>query len=80
MTPKSIIPSSSSQMESILLHFQKVISRQEMSSCPQQLVAVAKRWTSHMEALVAERMPYACVIIAAPEEAVLYGNVQQVTA
>ncbi|XP_019712491.1 putative ATP-dependent RNA helicase TDRD12 isoform X2 [Hippocampus comes] len=65
------------QMKSILLHFQKVISRQEMSSCPQQLVAVAKRWTSHMEALVAEHMPYACVIIAAPKEAALYGNVQQ---
>ncbi|XP_051916178.1 putative ATP-dependent RNA helicase TDRD12 isoform X2 [Hippocampus zosterae] len=65
------------QMESILLHFQKVISHQEKSSCPQQLVAVAKRWTSHMEALVAQHMPYASVIIAAPEEAALYGNVQQ---
>ncbi|XP_077425184.1 putative ATP-dependent RNA helicase TDRD12 isoform X2 [Vanacampus margaritifer] len=65
------------QMESVLQHFQKVTSRKEMSSCPQQLIAVAKRWTTHMEALVAEHMPYACVVIAAPEEAALYGKVQQ---
>ncbi|KAM9814317.1 putative ATP-dependent RNA helicase TDRD12 isoform 2-T3 [Syngnathus typhle] len=65
------------QMEKILQHFQKISSRQEMSSCPQQLIAVAKRWTSHMEALIAEHMPFASVLIAAPEEAALYGNVQQ---
>ncbi|XP_049579766.1 putative ATP-dependent RNA helicase TDRD12 isoform X2 [Syngnathus scovelli] len=65
------------QMEKILKHFQKISSRQEMSSCPQQLIAVAKRWTSHMEALMAEHMPFASVLIAAPEEAALYGNVQQ---
>ncbi|XP_061669490.1 putative ATP-dependent RNA helicase TDRD12 isoform X2 [Syngnathoides biaculeatus] len=66
------------QMETILQHFQKVISRQEMSSCPQQLVASAKRWTAQMEALIANHMPDACTVIAAPEEAALYGNVQQV--
>ncbi|XP_061620973.1 putative ATP-dependent RNA helicase TDRD12 isoform X2 [Phyllopteryx taeniolatus] len=66
------------QMEIILQHFQKVISRQEMSLCPQQLVAVAKRWTGQMETLIANHMPYACMVIAAPEEAALYGNVQQV--
>ncbi|XP_037109272.1 putative ATP-dependent RNA helicase TDRD12 [Syngnathus acus] len=65
------------QMEKILQHFKKISSRQEMSSCPQQLIAVAKRWTSHMEALIAEHMPFASVLIAAPEEAALYGNVQQ---
>ncbi|XP_057693599.1 putative ATP-dependent RNA helicase TDRD12 isoform X2 [Corythoichthys intestinalis] len=66
------------QMEKILQHFKQVISRPEMSSSPQQLVAVAKRWTSHMEALVANHMPHACVVIAVPEEAALYGNVNQV--
>ncbi|XP_077371958.1 putative ATP-dependent RNA helicase TDRD12 isoform X2 [Festucalex cinctus] len=65
------------QMENVLQHFQKVISRQEMSSCPQQLVVVAKRWTNHMEDLLAEHMPYACLVIASPEEAALYGKVQQ---
>ncbi|XP_077453225.1 putative ATP-dependent RNA helicase TDRD12 [Stigmatopora argus] len=66
------------QMEKILQHFKKIISRPEMSSSSQQLVAVAKRWTSHMEALVADHMPHAYVVIAAPEEAALYGNVHQV--
>ncbi|XP_061919273.1 putative ATP-dependent RNA helicase TDRD12 isoform X1 [Entelurus aequoreus] len=65
------------QMESILQHFQTVNSRKEMALYPQQLVAVAKRWTSHMEAMVTNYMPYPCITIAASEEAALYGNVQQ---
>ncbi|XP_056272378.1 putative ATP-dependent RNA helicase TDRD12 isoform X2 [Pseudoliparis swirei] len=66
------------QMATILQHFQKVTSGEEMGSCPQQLVAVATRWTGHMEALVANHMPCPCIVVAAPEEAALYGNVQQI--
>ncbi|XP_054632592.1 putative ATP-dependent RNA helicase TDRD12 [Dunckerocampus dactyliophorus] len=65
------------QMETILQHFQMVKSRQEMALRPQQLVAVAKRWTSHMEGMLANYMPYPCITITTPEEAALYGNVQQ---
>ncbi|XP_054475841.1 putative ATP-dependent RNA helicase TDRD12 isoform X2 [Anoplopoma fimbria] len=66
------------QMATILQHFQKVTSSEEKASCPQQLVAVAKRWTSHMEGLVANHMPYPCIVMTVPEEAALYGNVQQI--
>uniref|UniRef100_A0A667YUT4 RNA helicase n=1 Tax=Myripristis murdjan TaxID=586833 RepID=A0A667YUT4_9TELE len=65
------------QMATILQHFQKVISSEETTSCPQQLVAVAKHWSSHMDSLLANHMPDPCVIITAAEEAALYGNVQQ---
>nr|XP_057931259.1 putative ATP-dependent RNA helicase TDRD12 isoform X2 [Doryrhamphus excisus] len=65
------------QMETILQHFQMVNSRQEMALRPQQLVAVAKRWTSHMEDMLANHMPYPCLNITIPEEAALYGDVQQ---
>ncbi|XP_069575745.1 putative ATP-dependent RNA helicase TDRD12 [Brachyistius frenatus] len=66
------------EMTTILQHFQKVTSSEQKASCPQQLVAMAKRWTSHMEGLLANHMPYPCVVITVPEEAALYGNVQQV--
>ncbi|XP_068458572.1 putative ATP-dependent RNA helicase TDRD12 isoform X2 [Clinocottus analis] len=66
------------QMDTILQHFQKVTSSEENASCPQQLVAVAKRWTSRMEGLVANHMSCPCIVIAVPEEAALYGNVQQI--
>ncbi|KAK9516144.1 hypothetical protein VZT92_024097 [Zoarces viviparus] len=66
------------QMATILQHFQKVTSSEENASCPQQLVAVAKRWTGHMEGLVANHMPYPCIVMTVPEEAALYGNVQQI--
>ncbi|XP_062418773.1 putative ATP-dependent RNA helicase TDRD12 [Pungitius pungitius] len=66
------------QMATVLQHFQKVTSSEEKASCPRQLVAVAKRWTSHMEGLVANHMPYPCIVMTVPEEAALYGNVQQV--
>lgn len=62
-------------MAAILEHFQK-----ETASCSRQLVAVAKKWTGHMEGLVANYMPYPCIVVTVPEEAVLYGNVQQVRA
>ncbi|XP_067446784.1 putative ATP-dependent RNA helicase TDRD12 isoform X3 [Thunnus thynnus] len=66
------------QMATILQHFQKVTSSEEKASCPQQLVAVAKRWTSHMEGLLANHMPYPCIVMTVPEEAALYGDVQQI--
>ncbi|XP_032378783.1 putative ATP-dependent RNA helicase TDRD12 [Etheostoma spectabile] len=65
------------QMATILQHFQKVTTSEEKASCPQQLVAVAKRWNSHMEGLLANHMPYPCIVMTVPEEAALYGNVQQ---
>ncbi|XP_010739316.3 putative ATP-dependent RNA helicase TDRD12 isoform X2 [Larimichthys crocea] len=66
------------QMVTILQHFQKVTSSEENASCPQQLVAVAKRWTSHMEGLLANHMPHPCIVITLPAEAALYGDVQQI--
>ncbi|XP_042352829.1 putative ATP-dependent RNA helicase TDRD12 [Plectropomus leopardus] len=66
------------QMATILQHFQKVTSSEENAYCPQQLIAVAKRWTSHMEGLLANHMPYPCVVMSSPGEAALYGNVQQI--
>lgn len=66
-------------MVAILQHFQKVTSTEEKASCPQQLIAVAKRWTSHMESLLTNHMPYPCIVMTVPEEAALYGNVQQVS-
>lgn len=66
-------------MATILQHFQKVTSSEEKASCPQQVVAVAKRWTSHMEGLLANHMPQPCVVMTVPEEAALYGDVQQVS-
>ncbi|XP_031135679.1 putative ATP-dependent RNA helicase TDRD12 isoform X2 [Sander lucioperca] len=66
------------QMATILQHFQKVTTSEEKASCPQQLVAVAKRWNSHMEGLLANHMPCPCIVMTVPEEAALYGNVQQI--
>lgn len=66
-------------MATILQHFQKITLSEEKGSCSQQLVAVAKRWTSHMESLVAKHMPYPCIVTTVLEEAALYGNVQQVS-
>ncbi|XP_070686471.1 putative ATP-dependent RNA helicase TDRD12 [Pempheris klunzingeri] len=65
------------QMATILQHFQKVTSSEEKVSCPRQLVVVAKRWSSHMEGLLATHMPYPCVVMTVPEEAALYGDVRQ---
>ncbi|XP_029288889.1 putative ATP-dependent RNA helicase TDRD12 isoform X3 [Cottoperca gobio] len=66
------------QMATILQHFQKVTSSEKKASCPQQLVAVARRWTSHMEGLLANHMPSPCIVMSVPEEAALYGDVQQI--
>ncbi|XP_024858341.1 putative ATP-dependent RNA helicase TDRD12 isoform X2 [Kryptolebias marmoratus] len=65
------------QMDTILQHFQKVTCSEE-TFCPKQLVVVAKRWTNHMETLIGSHMPSPYIIISVPEEAALYGNVQQV--
>ncbi|XP_034443256.1 putative ATP-dependent RNA helicase TDRD12 [Hippoglossus hippoglossus] len=65
------------EMEIILQHFQKVTSSEEKASSPLQLVAVAKRWTSQVEGLLTNHMPYPCIVMTVPEEAALYGNVQQ---
>ncbi|XP_043979978.1 putative ATP-dependent RNA helicase TDRD12 isoform X1 [Gambusia affinis] len=66
------------EMATILQHFQKVTSSEEKTSCPRQLVAVAKRWTSPMEDLISNHMPDPSIVITVPEEAALYGNIQQV--
>ncbi|XP_054897991.1 putative ATP-dependent RNA helicase TDRD12 [Poeciliopsis prolifica] len=66
------------EMAAILQHFQKVTSSEEKAFCPRQLVAVAKRWTSPMEDLISNHMPHPSIIITVPEEAALYGNIQQV--
>ncbi|XP_029009073.1 putative ATP-dependent RNA helicase TDRD12 isoform X2 [Betta splendens] len=66
------------QMETILQHFQKVTSQEESASCPQQIVVVAKQWVSRMEALLANHMPYPHIVMTVPNEAALYGNVQQI--
>uniref|UniRef100_A0A3Q2CDS9 RNA helicase n=1 Tax=Cyprinodon variegatus TaxID=28743 RepID=A0A3Q2CDS9_CYPVA len=66
------------QMESILQHFQKVTSRVEKGSCPRQLIAAARRWSSPMEKLISCHMPNPYIVISVLEEAALYGNIQQV--
>ncbi|GAA6227719.1 putative ATP-dependent RNA helicase TDRD12 [Lates japonicus] len=66
------------QMVTILQHFRKVTSSEEKASCPKQLVAVAKRWTGHMEGLLTNHMPYPCIVMTVPEEAAVYGDVQQI--
>ncbi|MEQ2309288.1 hypothetical protein AMECASPLE_037071 [Ameca splendens] len=67
------------QMATILQHFQKVSASEEKTSCPQQLVAAAKKWTSPMEDLICCHMPNPSIVITVPEEAALYGNIQQVS-
>uniref|UniRef100_A0A8C1Q9V6 RNA helicase n=1 Tax=Cyprinus carpio TaxID=7962 RepID=A0A8C1Q9V6_CYPCA len=65
------------QMSVILKHFQKVVSGEERSSCPRQIIAVGSRWSAGIEALVREHMIYPSVIITVMEEAALYGRVHQ---
>lgn len=66
-------------MATILQHFQKVTSAEEKTSCCQQLVAVARRWTGHMDSLLANHMPFPCIVTTVPEEVGFYGDVQQVS-
>ncbi|XP_043083443.1 putative ATP-dependent RNA helicase TDRD12 [Puntigrus tetrazona] len=65
------------QMSVILKHFQKVVSGEERSSCPRQIIAVGSRWSAGIEDLVREHMIYPSVIITVMEEAALYGRVHQ---
>ncbi|KAM3609762.1 uncharacterized protein V6R79_019935 [Siganus canaliculatus] len=65
------------EMSTILQHFHKVASSEDKASCPQQLVVAAKRWSSHMDGLIANHMPCPSVVIGVPEEAALYADVQQ---
>ncbi|XP_053341877.1 putative ATP-dependent RNA helicase TDRD12 [Clarias gariepinus] len=64
------------QMIIILQHYQKVVSRPERM-CVQQLVAVGSRWCRELETVVQNYMFNPCIIITVPEEAALYGGVQQ---
>ncbi len=66
-------------MSVILKHFQKVVSGEERSSCPRQIIAVGSRWSAGIEALVREHMIYPSIIITVMEEAALYGRVHQVS-
>lgn len=45
----------------------------------QQLVAVGSRWCQELESVVRNHMVNPCIIITVPEEAALYGAVQQVS-
>ncbi|XP_029991466.1 putative ATP-dependent RNA helicase TDRD12 [Sphaeramia orbicularis] len=66
------------QMSTILEHFQRVTSSKEQYFYPQQLIAVAKQWTSQMEGLLANHMPHPSIIVTVPEDAALYAGVQQI--
>ncbi|CAM4735408.1 unnamed protein product [Leuciscus chuanchicus] len=65
------------QMSVILKHFKKLVSGEERSSCPRQIIAVGGRWSDGIQALVREHMIYPSVIITVMEEAALYGRVHQ---
>ncbi|XP_034163027.2 putative ATP-dependent RNA helicase TDRD12 isoform X1 [Pangasianodon hypophthalmus] len=65
------------QMTAILQHYQKVVSRAERTMCVQQIVAVDSRWCRELETVVRNHMVNPCIIITVPEEAALYGGVQQ---
>lgn len=65
-------------MATILQHFQKVTLKEEARWRPQQLLAVAKRWTGHMDGLLANHMPDACIVVSVLKEVALYAGVQQV--
>ncbi|KAL0154615.1 hypothetical protein M9458_048878, partial [Cirrhinus mrigala] len=64
-------------MSVILKHFQKVVSGEERSRCPRQIIAVGSRWSAGIEVLVREHMIYPSIIITVMEEAALYGRVHQ---
>lgn len=65
-------------MTTILQHFQTVVMKEEARQRPQQLVAVARRWCSALESLLARSMPYACIVVSVLKEVALYADVQQV--
>ncbi|GAA6080832.1 putative ATP-dependent RNA helicase TDRD12 isoform X1, partial [Tachysurus ichikawai] len=65
------------QMTAILQHYQKVVSREERTVCAQQLIAVGSHWCQELTTVVRNHMVNPCIIITVPEEAALYGGVQQ---
>lgn len=65
-------------MTTILQHFQRMNLKEEARFRSQQLVAVAKRWTAHMDSLLANYMPYACIVVSVLKEVALYAGIQQV--
>ncbi|XP_021095287.1 putative ATP-dependent RNA helicase TDRD12 isoform X4 [Heterocephalus glaber] len=66
------------QMFAILDNFKKNVKMEERESAPRQIIAVGVHWNRHIEHLMREFMSDPYVVITAPEEAALYGNIQQV--
>lgn len=65
-------------MFAILDNFKKNVKMEERECAPRQIIAVGVHWNKHIEHLMREFMNDPYVVITAPEEAALYGNVQQV--
>lgn len=72
-------PSLSFKMAAILQHYQKVVSRDNKTMCAQQLIAVGSNWCQELESVVRNHMVKPCIVISMPEEAAIYGGVQQVS-
>ncbi|XP_048185906.1 putative ATP-dependent RNA helicase TDRD12 [Perognathus longimembris pacificus] len=66
------------QTFAILDNFKKNVEVEERESAPRQVVAVGAHWSQHVEHLVQEVLNDPYIVISAPEEAALYGGVQQV--
>ncbi|XP_069854651.1 putative ATP-dependent RNA helicase TDRD12 isoform X3 [Dipodomys merriami] len=66
------------QTFAILDNFRKNIEVEERESVPHQVIAVGVHWSRHIEHLVQEFLNDPYIVITAPEEAALYGSVQQV--
>ncbi|XP_032892374.1 putative ATP-dependent RNA helicase TDRD12 [Amblyraja radiata] len=66
------------EVTTILQCFREATNVPERLSTPQQLIAVGKQWRKEMEILVKESHSDPYVVIAAMEEAALYGNVHQI--
>ncbi|XP_036391490.1 putative ATP-dependent RNA helicase TDRD12 [Megalops cyprinoides] len=65
------------EVSAVLQHFHKVAASEERGVHTKQIIAVAKRWSKQVEALVKEHMIDPCIIITVMEEAALYGSVHQ---
>ncbi|XP_028813857.1 putative ATP-dependent RNA helicase TDRD12 [Denticeps clupeoides] len=66
------------EMATVLQHFKKVLSREERTSCPQQIIAVGMHWSAQVGALIRDHMSDPSIIITVKEEAALCGGVHQV--
>ncbi|XP_055505055.1 putative ATP-dependent RNA helicase TDRD12 [Leucoraja erinacea] len=66
------------EVTTILQCFREATNVPERLSTPQQLIAVGKQWRKEMDILVKESHGDPYVVIAAMEEAALYGNVHQI--